>query len=138
VMVMDKVNARYLSADALPFVPDFLTMDVAFISMTKVVPAVFSCMTSFFRGVILVKPQFEAGPAQVGKGGIVRDPKVHRAVLDRVGRFVMEHTDAALLGVADSGLPGTDGNREFVLHVERGGEKGLGLDTLTAAIDDVV
>jgi 23S rRNA (cytidine1920-2'-O)/16S rRNA (cytidine1409-2'-O)-methyltransferase len=138
VTVLEKVNARYLTAGQLPFVPDFLSMDVSFISVTKVVPAVFSCMAPFFAGVILVKPQFEAGPAQVGRGGIVRDPAVHRAVIEQVGRFVIERTDATARGVACSGLRGTDGNQEFVLYVERGGEKGLGLDTLTAAIDDVV
>ena len=70
---MEKINARYLTKDVLPFEPDFVTMDVSFISIAKVLPAVVACMAERFEGVILVKPQFEAGRASVGKGGIVRD-----------------------------------------------------------------
>jgi 23S rRNA (cytidine1920-2'-O)/16S rRNA (cytidine1409-2'-O)-methyltransferase len=80
VTVLERINARYLTKDLLPFEPDFLTMDVSFISIAKVLPAVVTCMMSGFRGVILVKPQFEAGRESVGKGGIVRDAAVHRNV----------------------------------------------------------
>lgn len=138
VHVLDKTNARNLTPDRLPFLPDLLTMDVSFISVSKVLPAVFACMAPRFRGVVLIKPQFEAGPRQVGKGGIVRDPEVYRQVLLELGRFVIEDTDVALCGVVDSGLPGTDGNREFFFLLSRGGEKGWALDTLEAAVDVLV
>ena len=73
VHVIEGVNARYLEPGSLPWQPDLLTMDVSFISVTKVLPAVVGCMAPEFTGVILIKPQFEAGPRDVGKGGIVRD-----------------------------------------------------------------
>ena len=138
VSVLEKVNARYLEPGILPFVPEILTMDVSFISVAKILPAVMTCMDPVCTGVILIKPQFEAGPKQVGKGGIVRDPAVHLEVLLGLARFVVRELDADLLGVTDSGLPGTDGNVEYFFHVGRGGEKGHGLDTLEELVGATV
>jgi 23S rRNA (cytidine1920-2'-O)/16S rRNA (cytidine1409-2'-O)-methyltransferase len=138
VHVLDKVNARYLTQAQLPFEPDLLTMDVSFISVAKVLPAVLVCMANRFEALILIKPQFEAGPSRVGKGGIVRDPETHRQVLLHQGRFVIEELGAQLLGICRSGLPGTDGNVEFFFRIMRGGENGLGLDTLVALVDEVL
>ncbi len=138
VHVIEGMNARYLECDALPWQPDFLTMDVSFISVTKVLPAVVPCMTPVFTGVILIKPQFEAGPKDVGKGGIVRDIEVHRRVLMETASAVIEGLDAELLGVCRSAVPGTGGNREFFFHIARGGAKGLGLDTLEDTITSVL
>jgi len=138
VHVMDKVNARFLTREALPYEPDMLTMDVSFISVAKVLPAVVACMACHFEGMILIKPQFEAGPARVGKGGVVREPSVHRDVLLSLGRFVIGDLDADLSGVCRSGLRGTDGNVEFFFHIGRGGAKRLGLDTLEQAVDEVL
>ncbi len=138
VFCLEKVNARYLEPEALPFVPEMLTMDVSFISVAKVLPAVMACMNPACTGVILIKPQFEAGPKQVGRGGIVRDPAVHRQVLLYLARFVVCELDAEFLGVTDSGLPGTDGNVEYFFHVGRSGEKGHGLDTLEELVDATV
>ena len=87
VVVMDGVNARLLRKGDLPYEPDLLTMDVSFISVGKVLGAVADCMAAAFEGVILIKPQFEAGPRRVGKKGIVRDPDVHRQVLTRCAQF---------------------------------------------------
>jgi 23S rRNA (cytidine1920-2'-O)/16S rRNA (cytidine1409-2'-O)-methyltransferase len=138
VHVIDKVNARYLTPGQLPFRAEFVTMDVSFISITKVLPAVTSCVAPAFRGVILVKPQFEAGPGQVGKGGIVRDSEVHRTVLQERGRFVIEELNVQLLGICRSGLAGADGNREFFIHIARGRENGVGLDRLGPLVDTVL
>jgi 23S rRNA (cytidine1920-2'-O)/16S rRNA (cytidine1409-2'-O)-methyltransferase len=138
VLALEKVNARYLEPGVLPFVPAILTMDVSFISVAKVLPAVMTCMSSVCTGVILIKPQFEAGPKQVGKGGIVRDSGVHQEVLLHLGRFVVDELDAELLGITDSGLPGADGNVEYFFHIGRGGEKGHRLDTLGALVDATV
>ncbi|GAB4250622.1 MAG: TlyA family rRNA (cytidine-2'-O)-methyltransferase [Thermoleophilia bacterium] len=135
VHVLDRINARYLQPAQLPYVPDFLTTDVSFISLEKVLPAVTACMAPAFRGVLLVKPQFEAGPERVGKGGIVRDPGVRRDVLRRIARFVVDGLGLEIRGVAPSGLPGTGGNIEFVMMVERGGGTGLSLATLEDVID---
>jgi 23S rRNA (cytidine1920-2'-O)/16S rRNA (cytidine1409-2'-O)-methyltransferase len=135
VSLLEKVNARYLTPDLLPFVPQLLTMDVSFISVAKVLPAVMACMEAVCTGVILIKPQFEARRAQVGKGGIVRASEVHREVLSRLGQFVVNELDANLINMTDSGLPGTDGNVEFFFHIGRGGEKCHGLDTLEELVE---
>jgi 23S rRNA (cytidine1920-2'-O)/16S rRNA (cytidine1409-2'-O)-methyltransferase len=138
IAVMEKVNARYLTKDLLPFEPDFLTMDVSFISITKVLPAVVSCMGETFRGLVLVKPQFEAGRESVGKGGIVRDPAVHRAVLLERARFVVQELGTQVYGICGSGLRGADGNDEFFLYVGRGGGNGVGIDRLESTVNDIV
>jgi 23S rRNA (cytidine1920-2'-O)/16S rRNA (cytidine1409-2'-O)-methyltransferase len=138
VLVMEKVNARYLTKDLLPYEPDFLTMDVSFISVTKVLPAVTACMADGFRGLILVKPQFEAGRESVGSGGIVRDCAVHRAVLLERSRFVVEDLEVDLFGMCRSGLRGTDGNNEFFLYIGLGREKGVGLDRLESMVDETL
>jgi 23S rRNA (cytidine1920-2'-O)/16S rRNA (cytidine1409-2'-O)-methyltransferase len=134
VYLLEGCNARYTTPDLLPWQPDLVTMDVSFISVTKVLPAVVLCLAPLFEGVILVKPQFEAGPKEVGKGGVVRDSAVHRRVLDSVSRFIICELDLALLGVCRSALPGVEGNVEFFLHLARGGETSLGLDNLEEAI----
>lgn len=138
VHVVEGVNARYLEPGTLPWEPDLLTMDVSFISAAKVLPAVVACMAPRFRGVILIKPQFEAGPKDVGKGGIVRDLAVHRRVLWEAGRSVLGGLGVELLAVCRSAVPGTGGNVEYFLHLERGGAKGLALDTLEAEIEEAV
>lgn len=138
VHVVEKVNARYLDASHLPFAPDFVTMDVSFISVVKVLPAVVACLRAEFEGLILVKPQFEAGVKQVGKGGVIRDTSVHRSVLVDRGRFVIADLEIQLLGMCRSGLVGADGNAEFFLHVGRGREKGVGLDRLESVVDETL
>jgi 23S rRNA (cytidine1920-2'-O)/16S rRNA (cytidine1409-2'-O)-methyltransferase len=113
VTVLERTNARQLTE--LPFAPDLLVCDVSFIGVRLVVPAVLPLLGRGWDAVVLVKPQFEAGRADVGKGGVVRDPDVHRRVLRQV-------VDAGLgwgataIGVVDSGLPGPKGNREFFVH----------------------
>jgi 23S rRNA (cytidine1920-2'-O)/16S rRNA (cytidine1409-2'-O)-methyltransferase len=138
VLVVDGVNARLLRKGDLAYEPNMFTMDVSFISIGKVLGAVTASMALQFEGVILVKPQFEAGPRAVGKKGIVRDPRVHRQVLVDAARFAQENVGLDVLGACRSGVPGVGGNLEFFLHVARGGEKGPGLDRLQKVIDDCV
>ena len=138
VHVIEKVNARHLTSALLPYSPDFLTMDVSFISVVKVLPSVMACLQPAFEGLILIKPQFEAGVQQVGKGGIVRDEKVHRAVLMERAGFIIEELRIELLGMCSSGLAGADGNVEFFLHVGRGREEGVGLDRLEAMVEETL
>lgn len=138
VSVIEGVNARYLAPAALPWQPDLLTMDVSFISVTKVLPAVIACMARPYAAVILIKPQFEAGPKDVGKGGIVRDLEVHRRVLLETGRFVIAGLGARLVALCRSAVPGTGGNVEYFFHLTSGGANGLALDTLEAAIEEAV
>ena len=113
-------------------------MDISFISVQKVLRPVVKCMASAFQGLVLVKPQFEAGRGQVGKKGIVRDPAVHETVLVRVCRFLVEDAGVEVFGLRRSEPTGTRGNVEFFYHLGRGREKGLGLDRLDALIADTV
>lgn len=123
VVVMERRNARYLTPDDLPEPCDLITIDVSFISLTKVVPALLDHLSDRGRLLPMIKPQFEAGRRQVGKGGIVRDQDVRRRVVDgRVGD--LETMGLRCLGVVDSQVAGVGGNREAFALFERetGGE----------------
>jgi 23S rRNA (cytidine1920-2'-O)/16S rRNA (cytidine1409-2'-O)-methyltransferase len=113
VTVLERTNARDLRE--LPFRPDLLVCDVSFISVRLVLPPALRLLAEPWDALVLVKPQFEAGRGQVGKGGVVRDPDVHRRVLRDVVAAAASW-DAVPVGVVDSGLPGPKGNREFVVH----------------------
>jgi len=115
VVVMERTNARRLTPERLPFAPSFVTADLSFIGLTVALGPVLECARPGFRGLVLVKPQFEAGRESVGKGGVVRDPAVHRAVLVRVARWLGDH-GAAVLGMCDSGHPGPKGNVEYFVY----------------------
>jgi 23S rRNA (cytidine1920-2'-O)/16S rRNA (cytidine1409-2'-O)-methyltransferase len=116
VTVLERTNVRTLDCAQLPFPPTFVTADVSFISLGKALPAALACAAPGWRALVLVKPQFEAGRADVGKGGVVRDPQVHERVLDEIAAQVPEW-GATLQAVVDSRLPGPKGNREFFLHL---------------------
>src|SRR6187551_806081 len=116
VIILERVNVRNLACDELPFPPTFVTCDVSFISLAKALPPALRCATPGWRALVLVKPQFEAGRSEVGKGGVVRDPDVHSRVVDEVARKAGDW-GACVEGVADSGLPGPKGNREFFLYL---------------------
>jgi 23S rRNA (cytidine1920-2'-O)/16S rRNA (cytidine1409-2'-O)-methyltransferase len=120
VAVRERVNARHLSPDVVPEPCGMAVVDVSFISVRKVLPALVPLLEEGADVVVLVKPQFEVGRGQVGRGGIVRQPERHReAVLD-----VAREAQALGLGVAGacpSPIEGTEGNREFFLHLRRGG-----------------
>ena len=113
VTVLERVNARHL--DALPFSPELITCDVSFISATRVLPPALALAAPGCQALVLVKPQFEAGPADVPKG-VVRDPETHRRVL-RNFCATAEGWGVRVAGVVDSGHPGPKGNREFVVHL---------------------
>ena len=116
VTVLERVNVRNLECDELPFRPTFVVCDVSFIGLAKALPPALGCAAGGWRALVLVKPQFEAGPADVGKGGVVRDPDVHRRVLEAVAGEAPAW-GATVGGVTDSGLPGPKGNREFFLYL---------------------
>jgi 23S rRNA (cytidine1920-2'-O)/16S rRNA (cytidine1409-2'-O)-methyltransferase len=119
VIVLERVNARSLTE--LPFAPELVVCDVSFISVTKALPPVLALAAPGWEALVLVKPQFEAGRAEVTKG-VVRDPEVHRKVLESVIEAA-RGWDAVTVGVVDSGLPGPKGNREFFVHLRhRSGE----------------
>jgi 23S rRNA (cytidine1920-2'-O)/16S rRNA (cytidine1409-2'-O)-methyltransferase len=114
VTVLERTNARELAA--LPFAPELIVCDVSFISVRTALPPVLALAKPGWEALVLVKPQFEAGREDVGKGGVVRDPEVQRRVLREVADSAAGW-GAAVLAVVDSGLPGPKGNREFFLHL---------------------
>jgi len=114
VTVLERVNVRSLTE--LPFPPALVVCDVSFISVTKALPPVLALASPGWEALVLVKPQFEAGRREVAKG-VVRDPEVHRNVLERVIEAARAW-GAVTVGVVDSGLPGPKGNREFFVHLE--------------------
>jgi 23S rRNA (cytidine1920-2'-O)/16S rRNA (cytidine1409-2'-O)-methyltransferase len=116
VRVLERANVRNLACDDLPFAPSFVTCDVSFIGLEKALPPALACARPGWRALVLVKPQFEAGRADVGKGGVVRDPAVHERVLEHVAEQAATW-GAEVIGVADSGHPGPKGNREFFLNL---------------------
>lgn len=116
VVVMDRVNARLL--EKLPEPIDLVVIDVSFISLELILRIAQTLLTPTGQIIALVKPQFEAGPAHVGRGGIVRDPKVHRAVLEKIAR-VAESAGLHILGVMRSPIVGTKGNVEFLMHLSK-------------------
>lgn len=114
VTVLERTNARQLTPERLPFAPSFVTADLSFISLTVALAPVLECLRAGYRGLVLVKPQFEAGRDRVGKGGVVRDPTVHADVLTSVARWLQER-GAVVEGVCDSGHPGPKGNVEYFI-----------------------
>jgi 23S rRNA (cytidine1920-2'-O)/16S rRNA (cytidine1409-2'-O)-methyltransferase len=133
VVAMEKTNARHLVPAAFPDAPDLATIDVSFISLEKVLPAVYGVLTPAGEALPLVKPQFEVGKGAVGKGGVVRDPGDHRAVVTRIARFAVLH-GWHVKGVAVSPLKGPKGNREFFLHLSKTGRTTPDLDALIAQV----
>jgi 23S rRNA (cytidine1920-2'-O)/16S rRNA (cytidine1409-2'-O)-methyltransferase len=119
---MERVNARTLEPVALPYRPDLIAVDVAFISLTKVLPAVLACAAREFDCLALVKPQFEVGRERVGKGGVVRPSADRRSALVAVAESVIA-LDRSVLGFAPSGLPGPAGNRESFVWIGPPGDR---------------
>ncbi len=116
VVVMEGVNARYLKPEDLPETVDLVTIDVSFISLTKIIPAAKGLLKPGGRIVALIKPQFEVGPREVGKGGVVRDPALHQRVIEKIKNFA-EDLNLTVLGLTESPLLGPAGNREFLIHL---------------------
>ena len=113
VTVLERTNARSLAE--LPFAPQLVTCDVSFISVKLALPPALALAAPNWRALVLVKPQFEAGRAEVPKG-VVRDVEVHKRVVREVAESLLA-SGGEPVGVVDSGLPGPKGNREFVLHL---------------------
>jgi 23S rRNA (cytidine1920-2'-O)/16S rRNA (cytidine1409-2'-O)-methyltransferase len=125
VTVLERRNARSMTADELPYSAGLIVMDVSFISLTKVLPAVLGCADSEYDCLAMVKPQFEVGREKVGKGGVVRSAAYRREALVGVGAAALE-LGAGVYGYTSSGLPGPKGNRETFLWLgEPGRPDGL-------------
>jgi 23S rRNA (cytidine1920-2'-O)/16S rRNA (cytidine1409-2'-O)-methyltransferase len=121
VTVMERLNVRHLACDDLPFRPTFVTCDVSFIGLAKALPPALACAAPGWRALALVKPQFEAGPADVGKGGVVRDDAVRERVLQEIVDQVPSW-GGRVAGTCESGVPGPKGNRELFVYIVDGGD----------------
>jgi 23S rRNA (cytidine1920-2'-O)/16S rRNA (cytidine1409-2'-O)-methyltransferase len=125
VVVLERCNARYLTRADIPEPIAIITCDASFIGLATVLPASLLLAAEKAQLVALIKPQFEAGPSRVGKGGVVRDPAVHREVCENAAAWVAGQPGWSVLGIVESPILGPEGNREFLLYACRGGEPAL-------------
>jgi 23S rRNA (cytidine1920-2'-O)/16S rRNA (cytidine1409-2'-O)-methyltransferase len=124
VSVLERTNARHLSPALLPYAAELIVVDVAFISLRTVLPAVLACAAPRFDVLALVKPQFEVGRGNVGKGGVVRDSEQRIGALVEVGSAALA-AGAAVLAFWSSGLPGPKGNLETFIQLAEPGRGGV-------------
>ena len=118
VCSMEKTNIRYVTPDDIGELVDFVSIDVAFISLTKVLEPVKALMKENAQIVCLIKPQFEAGREQVGKKGVVREPRVHEEVIQMVMNYALS-LGFHILGIDHSPIRGPEGNIEYLLHIQK-------------------
>jgi len=123
VVARERLNARHLTREDIPEPVDLVTCDASFIGLSLVLPAPLALADERAELVVLVKPQFEAGRAQVGKGGVVRDPEIQREVCERAAAWVAAQPGWAVVGIVESPILGPEGNREFLLYARRSGEE---------------
>jgi 23S rRNA (cytidine1920-2'-O)/16S rRNA (cytidine1409-2'-O)-methyltransferase len=133
VTVIERLNARELRPEALPYAPELVTVDVSFISLGKLLGPMAGCAADELDLVALVKPQFELGPERVGRGGVVRDAGARRDALRAVAGAATER-GLLVRGFASSGLPGPKGNRETFIWCDRSGPP---LEHLEGALEEV-
>lgn len=119
VVCMERTNIRYVNPSDIGEGIDFTTIDVSFISLTKVLPVVCKLLKDNGRIVCLIKPQFEAGREKVGKKGVVKDKEVHKEVINRIINFCTEEVDLNVLGLTFSPIKGPEGNIEYLLYLTK-------------------
>ena len=119
VVVMDQINVRHLKSQQIPEKPTFATIDVSFISLSKVLPAVVSVLANSAKLVTLIKPQFEAGREHIEKGGVVRDAQVHQDVIEKIKQFGEQELGLRWKGCCPSPIQGPAGNIEFLALWEK-------------------
>ena len=119
VVVLERTNARYLTADDIPAPVDMVVCDASFIGLETVLPAPLALTRPGAHLIALIKPQFEVGRDRVGKGGVVRDPELHREVCDRISAWLAARPGWAVLGICESPILGPEGNREFLIGGRR-------------------
>jgi 23S rRNA (cytidine1920-2'-O)/16S rRNA (cytidine1409-2'-O)-methyltransferase len=118
VVVRERCNARHLTAAEVPELVDLVVADASFIGLATVLPAPLARLKPGGRLVALIKPQFEVGPAHVGKGGVVRDPALHDEVCARIRAFLETECGLAVLGLVESPILGPEGNKEFLIGAQ--------------------
>jgi len=120
VTVLERTNARHLSREQIPEAPEAIVCDASFIGLETVLPAALSLAAAEAWLIALIKPQFEVGPADVGKGGVVRDPALHEEVCERIAAWLGRQRGWRVLGLTASPITGPEGNREFLIAGLRG------------------
>ncbi len=121
VINLEKTNIRHVERDLFDPAPEIATVDVSFISLKTVIPAVLPLMSrDYFQIVALIKPQFEAGPKRVGKGGIVRSEEVRREVVEDLTDFFSKELGLHVHGLIESPISGAKGNREYLVYLTKG------------------
>lgn len=119
VIVLEKTNARYLTSDQIAEPVDLVVCDASFISLRLVLPAALTMVKPGGFLIALIKPQFEVGKGEVGKGGVVRDPVLHRRVCDDISRWLEDEQGWIVQGIVQSPITGPKGNREFLIGASR-------------------
>jgi 23S rRNA (cytidine1920-2'-O)/16S rRNA (cytidine1409-2'-O)-methyltransferase len=119
VVVLEKTNARYLDSTAIPEPIGALVCDASFIGLRTILPAPLALCAPGAFAVALIKPQFEAGPGQVGKGGVVRDPALHKAICAMIADWWAALPGWQVLGITESPITGPEGNKEFLIAARR-------------------
>ena len=114
VIVREQFNARYMTPEDLGEKVELIVSDVSFISLTKILPAAYGCLLPGGDLLVLIKPQFELQPEDIGAGGIVRDPELHQRAVDKIHDFVVNELGREWMGIADSPIKGMEGNKEFL------------------------
>lgn len=136
VVCLEKTNVRYVTHEQVPDEGDFASIDVSFISLTKVLPAVLGVLGEKGQLVCLIKPQFEAGREKVGKKGVVRDSSVHREVIEMIVEYVRTQS-LGILGLDFSPIKGPEGNIEYLIYLDKS-RSGMHEDEVQARVDIVV
>ena len=136
VVCLEKTNVRYVTHEQVPDEGDFASIDVSFISLTKVLPAVLGVLGEKGQLVCLIKPQFEAGREKVGKKGVVRDSSVHREVIEMIVEYVRTQ-GLGILGLDFSPIKGPEGNIEYLIYLDKS-RSGMHEDEVQARVDTVV
>ena len=120
VIVLEKTNARYLTAEQVPELVDVITCDASFIGLETILPASFDLAAEGAHLVALIKPQFEVGKGQVGKKGVVKDPALHQEVCNRIDAWLGAQPGWSVMGITESPITGPEGNKEFLIVGRRG------------------
>lgn len=131
VVNLERTNARYLTREQVPEEIDFFSVDVSFISLTLILPAVRPLLAEHGQAMCLIKPQFEAGREKVGKKGVVRDKAVHEEVIEKICSFALEN-GFSVLGLTFSPVKGPEGNIEYLIYLERSEAPSQGEQVLSA------
>lgn len=136
VVCLEKTNMRYVTHEQVPDEADFASVDVSFISLTKILPAALDVLGEEGQLVCLIKPQFEAGREKVGKKGVVKDRAVHREVIEKITDYA-ETQGLGILGLSFSPIKGPEGNIEYLVYFDKQ-QKGMEKDAVRKRLEAVV